>query len=102
MNHLNKETLIAEVAALTGLPKATVKKILEAQAFVIKQAFLDGFKVSVPGLGLAKPFWRKPRPLSEKLTGRTGMTLPSIGIRLRLVPDLRAAVKDSAPEEEEG
>lgn len=102
MNHLNKETLIAEVASMTELPKATVKKILEAQAFVIKKAFLDGFKVIVPGVGLATPFWRKPRPLSEKLTGKTGMTRPTLGIKLRLVPDLRAAVNDLAPEEEEG
>lgn len=101
MNHLNKETLIAEVAAMAELPKATVKKMIEAQAFIIEQAILEGCKITVPGIGQATPFWRKPRPMNPQLTGKTGMTRASLGLKWRLTPDLRAANSDQPTNEEE-
>lgn len=84
---LNKKLLIANCAERTNLPKARIMAVIDAIDIEITEHLQEGIKVQVPGLGLAKPFIRKPRRV--KGLGMDIVTKPTLGVRLVLKPALR-------------
>jgi DNA-binding protein HU-beta len=88
---MNQADLIDHVAGNTGLTKADVKKVLEAQTVAVHEALANGNEVTLSGIGKIKVAQRAAR------TGRNPATGAELQIPAKKVPSFSAvkALKDA-------
>lgn len=91
---MNKQDLVNQIAIDTGLTKADVHKVLDAQATAVHGAVAKGDEVTLFGIGKIKVNQRKAR------TGRNPATGAEIEIAAKKVPSFSAAkaLKDAVNE----
>lgn len=89
---MNQADLIDQIATDTGLSKADVKKVLDAQTTAVHAVVAAGGVVTLNGIGKISVVQRKAR------TGRNPSTGEPIQIAAKKVPDFSAvkALKDAA------
>ncbi|MDO9233043.1 MAG: HU family DNA-binding protein [Methylotenera sp.] len=89
---MNQADLIERIAADTGLTKADIKKVLDAQTAAVHEVVATGGEVTLHGIGKVSVAQRKAR------TGRNPSTGEPIQIAAKKVPNFSAvkALKDAA------
>jgi len=89
---MNQADLIDQIATDTGLTKADIKKVLDAQTTAVHEVVAVGGEVTLHGIGKISVAQRKAR------TGRNPSTGEPIQIAAKKVPNFSAvkALKDAA------
>ena len=82
---MNKNDLIKNIAAVTGLPQRTVDEVLTEQANQVQAALYAAEEVILPGIGRLHATARAAR------TGRNPQTGAAIHIPAKRVPTFTAA-----------
>lgn len=66
---MNKQELIDEVAAVSGLPKTTCKQVIDSTTAVIEASLCSGDQVAISGFGTFKTKERSARLGRNPSTG---------------------------------
>lgn len=89
---MSKQALINEIAETSGVPAATVRKVIDAQTETITAFVRDGDAVLLPGIGKFKPQFRAGRVGHNPSTGEA-VDIPP---RTAVVFSPAKALKDAA------
>lgn len=90
---MNKNELVTAVAQRADQPKAAVDAVVTALGEVVRDALLEGDKVTVPGLLTAERVERAERQGRNPQTGEAMTIAASSGVKLSAAAALKNAVK---------
>jgi DNA-binding protein HU-beta len=90
---LNKNDLVAAVAADSGLSQAAVSGVVDALFGVLAKSLGEGTKVSIPGWLAVERTHRAARDGRNPATGETIHIAAGYGVKLSAGSKLKAAAK---------
>jgi nucleoid DNA-binding protein len=97
-NQISYESIISEIAHISGIKKDTVREVMSASVDIITTAVLMGKKVHIPGLGSFFTVIKKERvshnACTRGLTYEPEVTLP----KFRYARNFKKSVMSIKPE----
>lgn len=90
---LNKNDLVAAVAAESGLSQAAVSGVVDSLFSVLAKSLGEGTKVSIPGWLAVERTHRAAREGRNPATGETIQIAAGYGVKLSAGSKLKAAAK---------